>query len=342
MFSIAIWDTVEKNLFLARDRLGKKPLYFYRKGDRFAFASEIKAILQMPDIDRSIRQDAVKDFFFYQYVPETKSIFKHIEKVQAGHWMMVDRDGIKSEQYWDVSFGKTTDKSTDEIQSDLYDLLDDSVKTRMISDVPLGAFLSGGVDSSAVVGLMAKNSAKPVTTCAIGFDSKKFDEVAYAAKVATQFNTDHHELTVKENVADNLTSIAKYFDEPFADPSFVPTYFVSKLARSMVTVALAGDGGDENFAGYGKYQHDQLENKIRDMVPSILGKGLFRHGAKILADRDNRQLRRGASLLGSLSVPADAGFFISNSFFTPALWDCLLYTSPSPRDQRGSRMPSSA
>lgn len=323
MFAIAIWDTVKRTLFLARDRLGKKPLYYYRKDNHFVFASEIKAILATPDIDRSIRNDAVKDFFFYQYVPETKSIFKHIDKVQAGHWMLVSQDGVKSHQYWDVSFANTTDKSADQIQDELYDLLDDSVKSRMVSDVPLGAFLSGGVDSSAVVGLMAGNSETPVTTCAIGFDSEKFDEVAYAAKVAEQFKTAHHELTVKENVADNLTDIAGYFDEPFADPSFVPTYFVSKLARSMVTVALAGDGGDENFAGYSKYQQDQLENKIRSLVPSIVPRSVFGKGSKLLFDSNNRQMRRGASLLSSLSVPSDTGFFISNTFFSDQLWDRL-------------------
>ncbi len=323
MFSIAVWDTVEKTLFLARDRLGKKPLYFYRKDDTFLFASEIKAILAAPNIDRSIRDDAVKDFFFYQYVPETKSIFKFIDKVQAGHWMLVGRDGIKSRQYWDVSFADTSKRPVDEIQDELYSLLNDSVKSRMVSDVPLGAFLSGGVDSSAVVGLMAKNQQSAVTTCAIGFDSEKFDEVAYAAKVAEQFNTDHHELTVKETVADNLIDIAGYFDEPFADPSFVPTFFVSKLARSMVTVALAGDGGDENFAGYSKYQQDQLENSIRSKVPPFLPKSLLAKGAKTLFDNPNRQLRRGASLLGSLAVPPDAGFYISNTFFSNQLWNRL-------------------
>ena len=324
MFSIAIWDTVDKTLFLARDRLGKKPLYYYRKDNQFIFASEIKAILAVPGVDKTIRQDAVQDFFFYQYVPESKSIFKFVDKVQAGQWMLVREDGIKIEKYWDVSFATTTDKSADEIQSDLYDLLDDSVRSRMISDVPLGAFLSGGVDSSAVVGLMAKSSNKPVTTCSIGFDSEKFDEIAYAARVAQQFETDHHEFTVRENVAANLESIAGYFDEPFADPSFVPTFFVSKLARTMVTVALAGDGGDENFAGYGKYQHDQLENRFRSLVPPIIGQSLCRGGSKLLADRDNRQLRRASSLLGSLSVDADAGFFISNSFFSQSLWDQLV------------------
>ena len=324
MFSIAIWDTVDETLFLARDRLGKKPLYYYRKDSHFIFASEIKAILSVPDVDRSIRNDAVKDFFFYQYVPESKSIFRFINKVQAGHWMLVDKNGVKTEQYWNVSFAHTSEKSTEEIQDDLYGLLNDSVKSRMVSDVPLGAFLSGGVDSSAVVGLMAKNSESAVTTCAIGFDSEKFDEVAYAAKVAEQFKTQHHELTVKDTVADNLTEIAGFFDEPFADPSFVPTYFVSKLARSMVTVALAGDGGDENFAGYSKYQQDQLENRIRGSVPSILPSSLFAKGSKLLFDSKSRQLRRGASLLNTLSVSPDAGFFISNTFFSEQLWQRLV------------------
>jgi len=324
MFSVAIWDTAEKSLFLARDRLGKKPLYYYKKDQQFIFASEIKAILAVPNVDRTIRQDAVQDFFFYQYVPESKSIFKYIDKVQAGHWMMIREDGMRSEQYWDVSFADTTSKSADEIESDLYNLLDDSVRSRMVADVPLGAFLSGGVDSSAVVGLMTNNSTKPITTCSIGFDSEKFDEVKYAAKVASQFQTDHHEFTVKENVEDNLVSIARFFDEPFADPSFVPTFFVSKLARTMVTVALAGDGGDENFAGYSKYQHDQLENRIRSFVPPVIGKSLCRYGSRLFNDRNNRQLRRASSLLGSLSVNADEGFFISNSFFSQALWDQLV------------------
>ena len=324
MFSIAIWDTVEHHLFLARDRLGKKPLYYYSKDGQFVFASEIKAILSMPDIDRSIRQDAVQDFFFYQYVPESKSIFKHIHKVQAGEWLLVNTDGIKKNTYWDVSFSDTSEKSPSQIQSELYDLLNDSVRSRMISDVPLGAFLSGGVDSSAVVGLMAANSHKPITTCAIGFDSEKFDEVAYAAKVAEQFKTNHHEFTVKENVVDSLVDIAAYFDEPFADPSFVPTYFVSKLARSMVTVALAGDGGDENFAGYSKYQNDAFENRIRGLIPSFLGSGFQSAGSRMLSDSNSRLLRRASSLLGSLAVSADTGFFISNSFFNRPLWEKIL------------------
>jgi len=324
MFALAIWDKQEECLFLARDRLGKKPLYFYRKDDRFLFASEIKSILCAESIDKSIRSDAVKDYFFYQYVPDPKTIFKYVHKLAPGHWMRIDRDGAEQHQYWDLSFAKTHSGSREQIEEELVELLDDSVKTRMISDVPLGAFLSGGVDSSAVVGMMAKNSDTPVTTCAIGFNNKKFDELHYADNVAKQFKTKHHELTVQENVEQNLIEIASYFDEPFADPSFVPTFYVSKLARSMVTVALAGDGGDENFAGYGKYLDDLRENRLRKWMPGSLAKGVASALSGLLADNPVSQLRRGSSLLNSLSGDRSHGFFLSNSFFRSHIWDRLV------------------
>ena len=158
-----------------------------------------------------------------------KTIFRSIHKLPPGHWMSVDSNGIKQQKYWDVSFASQHTGSREQVEGELMELLDDSVRIRMISDVPLGAFLSGGVDSSAVVGLMAGNSQNPVKTCAIGFNDEQFDEVTYAAKVARQFETNHHEMTVRENVESNLLSIARYFDEPFADPSFVPTFYVSKF-----------------------------------------------------------------------------------------------------------------
>ena len=324
MFAMAIWDKQEQSLFLARDRLGKKPLYFYQKGDRLLFASEIKAILCSPDIDRSIRNDAVQDYFFYQYVPDPKTVFQCIHKLAPGHWMKIDRHGVSQHQYWDVSFSEQHTGSRDQIEGELVELLDDSVRMRMISDVPLGAFLSGGVDSSAVVGLMAGNSDTPVTTCAIGFNDKEFDEVSYAAKVANQFQTSHHELTVKENVEANLVSIARYFDEPFADPSFVPTFYVSKLARTMVTVALAGDGGDENFAGYSKYLSDQRENRLRRLVPGAIPRAMLGGVSRQLANIPVAQLRRGGSLLESLSNDPSRGFFLSNSFFRSHIWERIV------------------
>ncbi|MGI9285765.1 MAG: asparagine synthase (glutamine-hydrolyzing) [Pseudomonadales bacterium] len=324
MFAFAIWDKSERSLFLARDRLGKKPLYFYNCGTRFVFASEIKSILKAPDIKRDIRSDALKDYFFYQYVPDPKTIFEGIHKLEPGHWLKVSDGNITKQQYWDVSFANTHPKSKEEMQADAYNLLEDSVRLRMVSDVPLGAFLSGGIDSSAIVGMMASNSATPITTCSIGFSSKEFDEVYYAKKVAERFQTNHRELTVKENVEDNLLKIASYFDEPFADPSFVPTFFVSQLARQVVTVALAGDGGDEEFAGYSKYTVDQVENNLRRLVPAIVRSAFFPPLSRLLSHSDNTYLRKGSSLLATLSLDPDRSFFVTNSFFNEQLWSDIV------------------
>jgi asparagine synthase (glutamine-hydrolysing) len=324
MFAIAIWDRETRKLFLARDRLGKKPLYYYRESGQFAFASEIKALLQVPFVKTDIRLDAVKDFFAYQYVPDPKTIYKHVHKLPPGHWLVTDGEELTIQQYWDVSFASPSSASLQELEAGLYDLIDDAVRMRMISDVPLGAFLSGGVDSSAVVGLMAGHTDRPVTTCSIGFDSKHFDEVVWARKVAGLFNTDHHEFTVRENVAGSLTDIARFFDEPFADPSFVPTYFVSQLARQKVTVALAGDGGDENFAGYSKYRTDHLENRIRKLFPGALRHSVFPRLAQLAGAMKSPSARKAQSLLGTLAMEPDEAFFVTNSFFRRSVWNDLV------------------
>lgn len=323
MFAIAIWDREARKLFLARDRLGKKPLYYYEQNGQFAFASEIKALLPAPFVSTEIRYDAVRDFFAYQYVPDPKTIYRNVHKLPPGYWLQVDEQGSQLVQYWDVSFRTPSTESPGQLSEGLYDIIDDAVRLRMISDVPLGAFLSGGVDSSAVVGLMAAHADQPVTTCSIGFDSKRFDEVVWARKVADQFGTDHHEFTVRENVTDKLTDIARYFDEPFADPSFVPTYFVSQLARQKVTVALAGDGGDENFAGYSKYATDQTENRLRSLFPAGLRRGLFPQLARMAGSLDFGAAGKARSLLDTLALDAAEAFYITNCFFRPALWDEL-------------------
>ncbi|SOB75150.1 asparagine synthase (glutamine-hydrolysing) [Marinobacter sp. LV10R510-11A] len=324
MFALAIWDRTARKLFLARDRLGKKPLYFYEADGQFAFASELKALTPAPFVKTELRYDAIKDFFFYQYIPDPKTIYKNVHKLAPGHWLMTDGISTHQEQYWDVSFGSPSSASLGELEDGLYNLIDDAVRLRMVSDVPLGAFLSGGIDSSAVVGLMAGHTNKPVTTCAIGFDSKRFDEVHWAKKIAEQFKTDHHEFTVKDNVAESLSNIARFFDEPFADPSFVPTYFVSQLARQKVTVALAGDGGDENFAGYSKYYTDHVENRLRGMFPAALRHSLFPGLARLAGMVNSGPTRKAKSLLGTLAMDPDEAFFITNSFFRRDVWNDLV------------------
>ena len=324
MFALAIWDTQTHEVFLARDRLGKKPLYYYESGGHFAFASEIKALLKLPFLKRHVRPDAIKDFFAYQYIPDPKTIYSNVHKLPPGYWLKTNGKKTELHQYWDVSFASVAPRSLQDIEEGLYELIEDAVRLRMISDVPLGAFLSGGVDSSAIVGLMAGQSERPVTTCSIGFDSERFDEVQFAGQVARQFKTDHHEFTVRENVADNLVDIARYFDEPFADPSFVPTYFVSQLARRKVTVALAGDGGDENFAGYSKYHTDQIENRLRSLFPGLLRRGIFPRMAQVAGSINNPIFRKAQSLLGTLALEPDQAFFRTNCFFRQRVWDNLV------------------
>lgn len=324
MFAFAIWDKDQGQLFLARDRLGKKPLYFYHADGHFAFGSELKAIFPLPFVKRRIRPDAVKDFFAYQYVPDPKTIYQDMHKLAPGYWLKTDGHTIVTRQYWDLNFSTVNRASLADIKSEMLELISDAVRLRMVSDVPLGAFLSGGIDSSGIVGLMASHTNKPVTTCSIGFDSEKFDEVEYARQVANQFGTDHNEFTVQEDVASHFNGIASYFDEPFADPSFIPTYFVSRLARQKVTVALAGDGGDENFAGYEKYYVDAIENKLRKLVPRGIRHRAFPYLSDLFAGSEISFLRKARSLLRTLSTEADEGFYGSNCFFDPAVWNHIV------------------
>ena len=324
MFAFALWDKPSQTLYLARDRLGKKPLYYYRCGADVVFASEIKSILQLPQVPRLVRDDAVCDFFAYQYVPDPKTIFQDIYKVKPGCWLEVTSNSLRETQYWDLSFDNQSGQSEQDLGAGLEEILEKSTQDRMISDVPLGAFLSGGVDSSAIVGLTARNRDEAGTTCAVGVKDKAYDEVVYASKVAKHFQTKHHELQADHHVAEGLRSIARYFDEPFADQSFVPTYLVSQMARKKVTVALSGDGGDENFAGYQKYSVDQVENTLRSLFPSCLRASIFPTLAHWCGRGKGRFFERGESLLNTLSRDSAQGFFLSNCFFDRKLWDQVI------------------
>ena len=324
MFALAIWDTHAKSLFLARDRLGKKPLYVWRQGTKIAFASEIKALLNVPGVEKKLRMDAVKDYFTYQYIPDPKTIFESIEKLPPGHMMSFDSTGeVVLEQWWDVSFATTRTENDEDLVEELGALIDDSVKLRMVSDVALGAFLSGGVDSSAVVGYMAGHSERPVTTCSVGFESEEHDETIHAQAVADLFNTDHRKFVVEGDVAERLVSVSRYFDEPFADASFLPTYFVSQMARQAVTVALAGDGGDESFGGYAKYATYEREIRWRSRAPKGMPQKMMAGVSSLLSGSRLPNVQRGSNLLRSMSADNDMGFFICNSFFRDDIWNEL-------------------
>lgn len=338
MFAFALWDTHTKKLLIARDRMGKKPLYYLRTSNKFAFASEIKALLTLPDVPKNIRLDAVHDFFAYQYIPDPKTIFTDIHKLPPGHFMWVSEEGINIEQYWDVSFKHTSSLNETELTEKLLKLATERTKDRMVSDVPLGAFLSGGIDSSGVVAMMALNSQTPVKTCSIGFDDKKYNETEFAREVAQKYHTEHHEFMVHQNVAENLEHIVSYFDEPFADPSLVPTFFVSELARSQVTVAIAGDGGDEVFAGYEKYTTDDIENRLRQKFPRIIRKSLFPKLAGFFAKSESTLCRKAKTLLTSLSLEPAMGFYLTNAQIEDRLWQRL--ATESTKQSLGQYHPS--
>lgn len=324
MFAFAIWDKKRSKLFLARDRIGKKPLFYYTNGKTFVFASEIKSILEDPCVPKVINFEAFADYFKYLYVPDPKTIYQNIHKLEPGHYLTCTKNGIVKKEYWDVSFTGHNRKGLEQISAELLGILDESVKLRMISDVPLGAFLSGGIDSSSVVALMARHSDKPVTTCSIGFDSETFDEIKFARSIADQFSSDHHEFTVKQNAADILGQLVYHFDEPFADSSSVPTYYVSKLARQKVTVALAGDGGDENFAEYEKYYIDDIENRFRSKIPQAIRSRCFPVLADLLSMGNQELLQKGTTLLETLGHDAAYGFYLTNSHFSDFIWKQIL------------------
>ena len=275
MFAIGLWDKKAQRLILARDRVGKKPLYYSLIGGALYFASEMKSLLHVPNFDRNIDFEALSDYFSLLYVPAPKSIFKSVRKLKPAHYLVFDGRGLRETCYWDLSFDQTEEKTEKQWCEEFLAAYEEAIRLRLRSDVPLGAFLSGGVDSSSVVALMHKINGNRVTTCSVGFDEKEFDESAAAAKFAASLGTDHHEEMVRADALSVLDKLVWHYDEPFADSSAVPTYYVSQAARRHVTVALSGDGGDENFAGYRRYYHDCLQYRARSVFPDGLRGPLF-------------------------------------------------------------------
>ncbi len=255
MFAFAIYDEKENTLFCARDRVGKKPFKYYADDSVFMFASELKAILSQKEYHKEPDYLAIHHYLTLQYCPAPLTGFKDIKKLEPAHYLFIDlkTKKVEKERYWKLDYSKKLNLSEKEWEKKILEKLDESVKLRMISDVPLGAFLSGGIDSSAVVALMAKHSSQPVKTFSIGFKEEKFNELSYAKEIAKKFGTEHEEFIVESHAIEILPLLVKHFEEPYADKSALPTYYVSKMTRDFVTVALNGDGGDENFAGYARH-----------------------------------------------------------------------------------------
>src|ERR1043166_806147 len=275
MFAIGLWDARKQRLLLIRDRLGKKPLFYAEVKDSIVFASEMKSLLLMPGFPTEIDREALVDYFSLLYIPAPKSIFRRVRKVRPAHYIVIDAQGIREKPYWDISFDAIGTKSEEQWCEELLSSYEEAIRLRLRSDVPLGAFLSGGVDSSSVVSLMAGMNGRHINTCSVGFEDKEFYESVYAAAFAKEFNTVHHEETVHPDAVSVIDRLAWFYDEPFADSSAVPTYYVSQAARRHVTVALSGDGGDENFAGYRRYYHDIMENRCRSYIADEIRRPLF-------------------------------------------------------------------
>ena len=326
MFVFAIWDAKSKTLLLARDRAGKKPLYYTRTArGSFIFGSELKSILEHPDVEREIDLEALDAYVTLGYVPDPLSIFRGIHKLPPGHTLTYSQDKITLKQYWDFTYEPAPVRTEEAYVEELRVLLEDAVRARLISDVPLGAFLSGGIDSSTVVALMAKLMGQPVKTFSIGFREDSYNELKYARMTAEKYGTDHHEFFVTPEICEIADELVWHFDEPFADPSAIPTYMVSKLAREHVTVALSGDGGDELFGGYERYLVErnrrmfaQLPKAFRENVMHPLSMRLP-HGA------------RGRNLLHNLALDPVHRYLDSVSVFT-SMNRSLLYSADFKRD----------
>jgi asparagine synthase (glutamine-hydrolysing) len=311
MFGIALWDRPKRTLLVARDRAGIKPLHYTLRGDRLYFGSEIKSLIAAGAVDREIDPEALDHYLSFLYAPRDRAIFKGVKKLPPGHYLIYKDGRLEVRQYWQIGTAEPFRGTADDAAHALESVLAGAVESHMVSDVPLGAFLSGGVDSSVVVGLMARASSRPVKTFSIGFDEPQFDELEHARRVAQIFGTDHHEFVVRPDGLSILDRLIEHFDEPFADSSAIPTWYVSEIARRHVTVVLSGDGGDELFGGYDRYlphprvaQFDSLPLPGKRQVAAMVWP-LLPHGA------------RGKNFLRHVSRTDNGRYLDSIAFFQP-------------------------
>lgn len=323
MFAFALWDSAEQTLFIARDRIGKKPLHYLLDRDGLAFASEPKSFLADPTFEPRADLEAVSAYLTYQYVPCPLSAFAGVRKLPPAHYLLVRNGKVTVERYWRLSYTQKRHVSEADAEAELLERLREAVRLRLISDVPLGAFLSGGVDSSVVVALMAEASSAPVKTFSIGFEEKEYDELPYARLVADRYQTDHHEFVVRPDATAIFPQLVWHYNEPFADSSAIPTYYLSHLARRHVTVALNGDAGDENFAGYRRYITPSAARRF-DSLPRAAKSAVAAAARALPADPLSMSLPgRGTRWLRKLSDTPSRRYGRRVMIFEPEVKDAL-------------------
>lgn len=327
MFAFAIWDRDKQTLFLARDRLGIKPLFYSQlKNGQFIFSSELKALKEHPELSKEIEPTAIEDYFGFGYIPDPKTIYKDVYKLEPGYCLTLKR-GVKQiqpRQYWDVKLETKHQGSEQELGEELILRLREAVDIRTVADVPLGAFLSGGVDSSAVVAMMAGISDEPVNTCSISFGDPEFNESQFAAKVAEQYHTKHRVEQVDPEDFGLIDQLAGIYDEPYADSSALPTYRVCELAKKQVTVVLSGDGGDENLAGYRRYRWHTYEDRMRNIMPDAIRIPLFGFMGQVYPKADwAPKIFRAKSTFESIGRDSLEGYFHSISANSNSVRDAL-------------------
>ncbi|MDQ3743195.1 MAG: asparagine synthase (glutamine-hydrolyzing) [Acidobacteriota bacterium] len=336
MFAFAIWDTRRQELFLARDRVGKKPLLYAKAAGAFVFGSEFTALLPHPAVSRDVDREAIHHYLSFMCVPAPMTAYRSIRKLEPGHSLTLTRDGqIKTERYWQPDFTRKIKVSEEEAGARALDLLREAVRVRLMSEVPLGAFLSGGVDSSAVVALMAEESDAPVKTFSIGFDEQDFSELHHARRVAERVGADHHEFIVRPDALEVLPTLVEHYGEPYADSSAIPTYYVSRETRRHVTVALNGDGGDECFAGYERYAAMRLSETYRKL-PGVLRERVIRQAVALLPASELRRgrVRSLKRFLRAASLPPVERYLRWVSVFDAQAKD-ELYTAEFRRETAG-------
>ncbi len=328
MFAFAIWDTADKSLFIARDRVGKKPLlYSHRTNGDLIFGSEFAALLQHPDISREVDLEAIDSYLSYLCIPAPMTAFKQIRKLEPGHWMRWKDGAIETKRYWEPDFSKKIKITEEEAIVETTRILRESTKLRMISEVPLGAFLSGGVDSSMIVALMAQESTQPVKTFSIGFEEQDFSELKYAKRVAEHVGAEYHEFIVRPNAMEVLPTLVEHYGEPYADSSAIPTYYVAKETSQHVTVALNGDGGDESFAGYERYAAMRMAETYH-RLPKPLRKAFIEAPVSLLPTSEIKRsrFRDAKRFLQAANLPKTERYFRwMSTFDRPAKAD--IYTS---------------